>query len=428
MTQRKGRSRFCSLPEKNAVNVQLGILKEEFELAERSVAGSALVSQFHTLATKHEQAAGIERAHPGELVVEIDSEKHTLPLILWEEAEELSRGGSYSAYKRKLEKEQLERLQALTGDAVLERLWSFVDPKQLACQNTHGSVEALLPPPQKGRPGIVAPEKAGAEVIARKRPDTVELAPELLEEMREFAAGYGFTHTQAEAMLTSLGTLREWMTPRLDELKPGQVVWFARSVDYKPRWGQTTVDTLVPVVVTLYTPEELKTTTTSRQRFKFQEMKRLARITSEAYTQDAVFTQIDLELMMKRSSQYIKKLLELYKERYQMWLPTAGTVLDMGRCTTHKREAVELALEGVNTKTIARRLFHSEEAIDRYVGQYEKVVLLCRKYSAHPHDIAYLLNCSETLVEEYLKLVEKFEPDKTQSQPGQEDADNLRYG
>lgn len=132
--------------------------------------------------------------------------------------------------------------------------------------------------------------------------------------------------------------------------------------------------------------------------------------------------------MTLRSSTYIKNLLELYKKHYQMWLPTAGTVLDMGRCTTHKRDAVELFLEGINTKTIAYRLFHSEKAIDRYIGQYEKVVLLSKKYDAAPHDIAYLLNCGVSLVEEYLALVDEYESDDSDFQADLDDFGKLHYG
>ena len=90
-----------------------------------------------------------------------------------------------------------------------------------------------------------------------------------------------------------------------------------------------------------------------------------------------------------------------------MWLPTAGTILDTGRCLTHKREAVELALAGLNTKKIARRLFHTTEAIDRYLDQFEKITLLNYKYHVPQGTIAYTLNCGNSLVGEYLDIVKE---------------------
>jgi len=114
-------------------------------------------------------------------------------------------------------------------------------------------------------------------------------------------------------------------------------------------------------------------------------------------------------MLLNRSSVYIRDLLDIYKDTYQMWLPTAGTILDMGRCTTHKKEAVELSLKGYNTTNIARNLFHTEEAIDRYLNHFYKVSLLHLKLEAQKKTICYLLDSSKTLVDEYLELINKYE-------------------
>lgn len=49
-----------------------------------------------------------------------------------------------------------------------------------------------------------------------------------------------------------------------------------------------------------------------------------------------------------------------------MILPTAGTVLDMGRTLTHKK-IVEMSLQGLTTQEIARLIYHTPVAMDNYL-------------------------------------------------------------
>lgn len=410
MNKKKGRSRFYSLPEKTAVNVQIETLKHDFEMAKNSVAARDIINHYNEVAAQHEEAEGIERIKPANMLVACESQQFSLPLIYWPAVEKLAHGGSYSNYKQLLQNYQLNILSNNLESADLEDLWSLVYPFKLAQRSTHESVEALLPAVDdtEDNPGIVDPDQAGAEVKQRKIDERIAAPATIRDEMIDFMSGYGIKNALADAMLDSLATQREYLYPRIEELKPGQVIWLARSSEYKPRWGESTADYLQPVVISLYTPEELGQPPTSKERLKKEEIERLARITSEAYLQDGVFTMIDLVMLLNRSSVYIKKLIDIYKETYQMWLPTAGTILDMGRCTTHKKEAVELNLKGYNTTSIARNLFHTEEAIDRYLSQFHKVSLLHLELEASKRTICYLLGTSKTLVDEYIDLVNKY--------------------
>jgi len=83
--------------------------------------------------------------------------------------------------------------------------------------------------------------------------------------------GYGIKDSLGDAMLDSLASQREYLYPRMEELKPGQVIWLARSTEYKPRWGESTADYLQPVVITLYTPKELGQPPGSKERLKKNE-------------------------------------------------------------------------------------------------------------------------------------------------------------
>ncbi|MFW6270705.1 MAG: DUF1670 domain-containing protein [Bacillota bacterium] len=410
MKNRKGRSRFFSLPEKTPKKVQVESLKKEFELAEKSVRGKAIASKFQEVAKKEEEKENINRIKPGELLVEFNHDSFSLPLIDKKRIDFLAKGGSYSAYKDNLRLKQFDILKEHDQDVSLNDLFSLLDHSRLATISSFESVKELLPESKTEKdPGIVNPNQAGAQIKKRSIPDRIEPLPKVKEKMIPFAEKYGLRPTLTEAMLSSLQSMREYLKPRLKELKPGQAVWLARDVNYKPRWGKPTADCLQPVIITLFTEEELGKPPQSKEVLKKQELKRLARITSEAYLQDGVFTTVDLEMLMNRSIPYISKLLDIYKKHYQKWLPTAGTILDVGRCITHKKEAVELALAGYNTKKVARKLFHTTEAIDRYLDQFEKVALLNLKYEVPDFTIAYTLNCSESLVKEYLDIVKEHE-------------------
>ena len=63
------------------------------------------------------------------------------------------------------------------------------------------------------------------------------------------------------------------------------------------------------------------------------------------------------------------------------FLPLRGYVVDMGSFPTHKAAVVRLYLSGLTTPEIARRTYHSKEAVDRYIRGFERVRLLAAKFT-----------------------------------------------
>jgi hypothetical protein len=43
----------------------------------------------------------------------------------------------------------------------------------------------------------------------------------------------------------------------------------------------------------------------------------------------------------------------------------------MGRTLTHKTIVIEMALSGMSTQQIARRIFHTPEAVDQYLRLFD---------------------------------------------------------
>ncbi len=298
MKKRKGRSRFFSLPEKTPSNVLLETLKKDFELAEHSVVGEAIVEEFEKVMTQYDRDQGLNRIKPGEMVVTLEGKTFPFPLMFWDKLNELAQEKiSYPVYKQNVQHEQFRILKEHHERASLETLLSLIDHPCMVHSTIYNSIEELLPSPKKGKPGIVTPEKAGAIMKRREISDKSSPPEGILAQMLPFAADYGLRESLTIAMLNRLFNSRNYLYPCIDEVKAGQAVWLARSVHYRPRWGKKTFDYLQPVIVTLYTPEELGQPPQCKNLLKKQELKRIARITSEAYCFRSTYSGLKINLI-----------------------------------------------------------------------------------------------------------------------------------
>ena len=135
----------------------------------------------------------------------------------------------------------------------------------------------------------------------------------------------------------------------------------------------------------------------------------IERITTEAWKQDGVLTQLDVEWITGLTSTAIRELLEAYQEKFGIILPTAGTVLDMGRTLTHKKLVVEMSLSGMTTQEIARRIYHTPEAVDAYLKTFDRMLIL-RYYGLPMGAMIRVLGNGQKLIEEHLALADKHFP------------------
>ncbi|MBC7084367.1 MAG: DUF1670 domain-containing protein [Firmicutes bacterium] len=106
----------------------------------------------------------------------------------------------------------------------------------------------------------------------------------------------------------------------------------------------------VPVILTLVEPGESKATYSHPGEARRVRMRQIERITAEAWRQDGVLTSSDIEWLTGSNGSTIRRLLEAYQERFGVILPTAGTILDIGRTLTHKNIVVEMSLSGLTTQ------------------------------------------------------------------------------
>jgi hypothetical protein len=174
------------------------------------------------------------------------------------------------------------------------------------------------------------------------------------------------------------------------------------------------VTDLIPVHLLMITEAEVALLTDAlllknRQARRACNRARFARWCFEAYEQGGVLTQLDLSLLSGLSAHYISKVLREYEAETGQIVPTRGTVHDMGPAVTHKAEVIRRWLRNESPAQIAYAIHHSQEAIDRYIADFQKVRLLAQKFP--PADLPVLAGMSSGVVQEYLALLGEYEPE-----------------
>ncbi len=193
----------------------------------------------------------------------------------------------------------------------------------------------------------------------------------------------------------------------LSRVKKGQILWQAVAKDETSSYGKSMSDTrTIPVILTLVSDEEINNRINGSSITQIRKNV-TERIMKEADEQRGTLSQPDIALLLAISRTSVGKYIQEIQNEKGISLPYRGTIHDMGPTVTHKREIVRLKLSKMSTPEIARRTNHSEEAVDRYINDYERVTRISEIFI--PEDIAFVTNLSVSLVNEYLDLKKEFQ-------------------
>ena len=205
-----------------------------------------------------------------------------------------------------------------------------------------------------------------------------------------------------------VNVIKDHMRPK-DFVTHGQVLWMGISVDDPPSFGKRTADTdLVPVILDISTVDDVESRI-ERNSPKKRLLDKAIRLCKQAYQQGVLLSSSDLAELLSSCPAYIGGLLAGHERETDEVLPRRATLHDMGSYITHKRIICWKRYgEGKTTDDIARETYHSLEAVDRYLGQYDRV-RHCRLQGMPTHEIAFTLGCSVSLVEEYLDIDRELE-------------------
>ena len=391
----KGFHRFSTLTTRNLNTVQVSHLKQSFELSEHSVVAKMAVALTNEALDSYEQQEGLDRLKPGQLLIEHNGEKTALSLLNETWLEKLGSEMGLHEVKRQLEYEQYCALLDVDPEATYGSLWQKLGIHEHSRTRAPRGHQVLPPEPLRGS---VAEKRTPQDLIVVPAVVLKQVTATLVED-------YGLKPGQAEMMVKRIAAIRDWCSPKVTELKPGQMVWLTYSAKSRRRGARLTV----PVVLTLLSETEQQKQVSHSGEFKSFKMSQIERMTTEAWQQDGVLTASDLEWLLFTSSTMIRNLLELYQEEYGIILPTAGTVLDMGRTLTHKKIVIEMSLGGMTTQEIASRIYHTPEAVDSYLKTFEKLLVL-RYYKMPLSAIIRVLGHGSKLIDEHLSIAEKHFP------------------
>lgn len=192
-------------------------------------------------------------------------------------------------------------------------------------------------------------------------------------------------------------------------LQHGQALWMGISVDDPPARMKRTADTdLVPLVLDLSTVDDVQKRidrTSKHQRL----LHKALRMCQQAYDQGALLSNCDLAELLSADDSTIASLLSAHEHDTGKMVPRRATVHDVGSGLTHKRIILRKRfLEGKSPDQIATETYHSLEAVDRYLGQYDRV-RHCKLQGMTKEAIAFTLSCSISLVQQYLDLDQELE-------------------
>jgi len=200
-----------------------------------------------------------------------------------------------------------------------------------------------------------------------------------------------------------LEVVSEHVKPR-ESLRHGQVMWMGISIDDPPSRGKRIANTdLVPLVLDLVTDDDVDTILKREPRGQ-KILRKALRLRHQAYEQGALLGNCDLAVLLNVGDSYVASLLCEHERATQNVVPRRATLHDMGSGMTHKRIIVKKRFaEGKDPDQVARETYHSLEAVDRYLGQYDRV-RHCRLQGLSKEETAFTLDMSVSLVLEYLEI------------------------
>lgn len=190
----------------------------------------------------------------------------------------------------------------------------------------------------------------------------------------------------------------------LETVRHGQVVWMGISVDDPPCRGKRTSDTdMIPLVLDLVTDADVEAII-NRERKPQKILRKALRLCRQAFEQGALLGNTDLGTLLGEDGSYVGSLLVNHEKNTGKVVPRRATLHDMGSGLTHKRIIVTKRFaEGKDPDQVARETYHSLEAVDRYLGQYDRV-RHCRLQGFTEEETAFTLGISVSLVREYLEI------------------------
>jgi len=214
-------------------------------------------------------------------------------------------------------------------------------------------------------------------------------------------------HLTRQVLVNNIQKLVDQFYPVNSHLRMGQIMWPAVDEKEQAAYGKSMQKTKIkPVFVDMIAPEDIEAAFKGEKRMRIRQQATV-RLFHQAKEQGGVLTGVDVATMMRLSPATISNYVRKWEKENQALVPRRGTIHDMGRSVSHKRQiCYKMVVEGKSVEETARETNHSPEAITRYVKDYKRI-LACLHKGLTPQDTAFVAKVSENLVFEYVHLIQE---------------------
>ncbi len=201
--------------------------------------------------------------------------------------------------------------------------------------------------------------------------------------------------------------------PSGSEVGIGEIVFRTTKDDgQRPNYGKKTEDyNSVTVTLPLITEEDIENRIYYRNGNKNsnykhcqkREIQTMIRLLESAKDQGGLLSGAELSVLLNRGLNTIQKYLKAYVKETGKIPPLKGYVMDMGSLPTHKAIIISLYEQGFSPADIVLKTSHSQDAVDRYIKQYEQIRKLIRKGLTET-EVKDIVRRSMKVVREYIAL------------------------
>ena len=400
---------YRPLLERSLENYQVQHLARNYDFGKESRVASLIVQKINGGIEEVERELGINRIHPFHLYLRWGGIDLALPLFASEYLNPILNGDEGFRASRKLVFAACSKAARGAKIASYE-LRGVIDPRYSirSARRWPKNVDFTAESEKNQYVGELRdqikqlrPTSPFARIDALDKGAPITLV-DRLSRFVEREAGRG--PTVANHMVQELIALRNVCCPRARHLASGEMPFLATSVNaHLSEEVATRFRRLKPVILTVWTKEELQRRPWDNRHSDEELMMRVVRVCFEAYRQGGLLSLMDLQWIFQVSSTMISTLIRSVQKRATIIVPTPGTILDAGRSMTHKDIIIELHLQGHTVREISRITYHSPRAVDSYIGTFESVLIL-DLYHIPKQLMSRILKKGISLIEEHLSL------------------------
>ena len=222
-----------------------------------------------------------------------------------------------------------------------------------------------------------------------------------------------------EMLADDIEDLHRECNPSINRVGFGEIVFRTTKDDgQRQSYGKKTEDyASVTVILPLITREDIERRIYYKKgdrnsNYKHREardIETMVRLIKGAKSQGGLLSGAEVSVLMNRSLSTIRRYLDAYREKSGEILPLKGYVLDQGSVPTHKGIILSLYEQGMSPADIVLKTNHSQDAVDRYIKQYDQIRNLIKK-ELDEKAIKEITGRSMKLVKEYIKLYYDLNP------------------